>query len=521
MTVELSEGDEDGVQVTVVNDGTVQNIFGLTAGATVTYDGKTYEHTAGGQIIVNNIEEDTTEAIYDVTDETGAETDLLNMTAESISYVQIVDGAIEITAETSIPVYFGEESTYTPDTYFAKLTAIAASEDGTQATYTFAKREGADDIDGLTINASEWGDSIVINAVFTAEITTAGTVTINGDNYTTTFEDPTLVIATTASSTSLTAGTVDIAGTLNVTGGQTVEVTGDEGFDGVTVTVENADGESTVTSITGMNAGEIVEFENVTYEIFDDGNLLVTTTTEDADTNILELPDEYTAYVNMGEDSSAIVLNALEEGVDGVIYGQGATYNVDTAFAKLTVDEDGAYTLNHGDRTLGLEDVTISVGENWEADTLNITTDFDATIAFNGSATVNEIAFTAVELEDGENILTIAATPELTGLISNLANAISGKAPATQLSISSTPVPAVPVQASTAPETPIAGVAVASAPQFTVDQIMAAGATLMDAGKVEDLMKLLHSFGVQAVTELKPEQLGAFATELRKLGATI
>ena len=50
---------------------------------------------------------------------------------------------------------------------------------------------------------------------------------------------------------------------------------------------------------------------------------------------------------------------------------------------------------------------------------------------------------------------------------------------------------------------------------------MAAGATLMDAGKVTELINLLHSFGVQAVMDLKPEQLGAFATEMRKLGAKI
>ena len=50
---------------------------------------------------------------------------------------------------------------------------------------------------------------------------------------------------------------------------------------------------------------------------------------------------------------------------------------------------------------------------------------------------------------------------------------------------------------------------------------MAAGATLMDAGKANDLINLLHSFGVQAVMELKPEQLGAFATAMRDLGAKI
>lgn len=65
------------------------------------------------------------------------------------------------------------------------------------------------------------------------------------------------------------------------------------------------------------------------------------------------------------------------------------------------------------------------------------------------------------------------------------------------------------------------GVPLAQPPQYTFDQIMAAGAMLMDAGKVNELMSLLHSFGVQAVMDLKQEQLGAFATALRNLGAKI
>lgn len=82
-------------------------------------------------------------------------------------------------------------------------------------------------------------------------------------------------------------------------------------------------------------------------------------------------------------------------------------------------------------------------------------------------------------------------------------------------------VPPAPV-ANVAPQNvPVAGVPLAQPPKYTVDQIMAAGAQLMDAGKVNDLMNLLHSFGVQAVMDLKPEQLGAFATALRDMGAKI
>lgn len=140
----------------------------------------------------------------------------------------------------------------------------------------------------------------------------------------------------------------------------------------------------------------------------------------------------------------------------------------------------------------------------------------------------------------------VITAPEVAGAINNLVAAISSKTlqeqsvpvvesqtsistpvPAAPVSIPEAPIQATPTQAQIPavpvqqPATPITGVPLATAPQFTVDQIMSAGAALMDAGKVDDLLNLLHSFGVQAVMDLKPEQLGAFATEMRKLGAAI
>lgn len=85
-----------------------------------------------------------------------------------------------------------------------------------------------------------------------------------------------------------------------------------------------------------------------------------------------------------------------------------------------------------------------------------------------------------------------------------------------------TPAPApAPAQAPVTPAPAPAPVPVAPAPTYNRDQIMTAGAALIDAGKINELMGLLNSFGVQAVTQLKQDQLGAFATELRKLGAQI
>lgn len=86
------------------------------------------------------------------------------------------------------------------------------------------------------------------------------------------------------------------------------------------------------------------------------------------------------------------------------------------------------------------------------------------------------------------------------------------------------PTPAQPpVQmnaAMTAP-TPASVVPVTAAPTYTLDQIATAGAALVNAGKMEQLLALLGKYGIQAITQLKAEQFGQFVTELRGLGAQI
>ena len=121
--------------------------------------------------------------------------------------------------------------------------------------------------------------------------------------------------------------------------------------------------------------------------------------------------------------------------------------------------------------------------------------------------------------------------PELAEALNNLAAALKGAKPEPAASKAGkadkpAPVPPAdympPADTAPAPATPApAPVPVAPAPTYNRDQIMTAGAALIDAGKINELMGLLNSFGVQAVTQLKQDQLGAFATELRKLGAQI
>lgn len=58
-------------------------------------------------------------------------------------------------------------------------------------------------------------------------------------------------------------------------------------------------------------------------------------------------------------------------------------------------------------------------------------------------------------------------------------------------------------------------------PTYTLDQLQLACAPLMDAGRQLDLIALLNSFGVQAMTQLPKVKYGEFATALRQLGAKI
>lgn len=136
--------------------------------------------------------------------------------------------------------------------------------------------------------------------------------------------------------------------------------------------------------------------------------------------------------------------------------------------------------------------------------------------------------------------ITIEAA-ELAAAVEKLADAIRGNPNFLPLDPPQiqTPVPAAPVSASVAvptqpptmpvptppptsvPTAPAPALPVASAPSYTLDQISKAGAALVDAGKMDPLLALLTKYGVQAITQLPPAQYGAFATELRTLGAQL
>lgn len=107
--------------------------------------------------------------------------------------------------------------------------------------------------------------------------------------------------------------------------------------------------------------------------------------------------------------------------------------------------------------------------------------------------------------------------------------AASVPAPAVQPSPAPVPVTPVPVAQPAASPAPVAqpapAPASAAAPTtaraFRFEDIQLAATSLCDTGKRAEVLALLAKYGIQALSALPAEQYGAFATELRGLGAKI
>lgn len=109
-------------------------------------------------------------------------------------------------------------------------------------------------------------------------------------------------------------------------------------------------------------------------------------------------------------------------------------------------------------------------------------------------------------------------------------HAVSG--PAVQAAQpSSAPVPVTPVPVAQPAAAPAPGAQPAPAPApaaapttaraFRFEDIQLAATSLCDTGKRAEVLALLAKYGIQALSALPAEQYGAFATELRGLGAKI
>ena len=88
---------------------------------------------------------------------------------------------------------------------------------------------------------------------------------------------------------------------------------------------------------------------------------------------------------------------------------------------------------------------------------------------------------------------------------------------------SAAPVPTAPATSAAVPTAPVtpAPAVPTSTHTYTPDELAKAAMPLMDAGKQQELIGLVHQFGASSIPELRPEQYGAFATALRGMGAQI
>ncbi|MBQ6163948.1 MAG: hypothetical protein IJK23_05690 [Clostridia bacterium] len=55
----------------------------------------------------------------------------------------------------------------------------------------------------------------------------------------------------------------------------------------------------------------------------------------------------------------------------------------------------------------------------------------------------------------------------------------------------------------------------------SLDDIATAGAALIDAGKLNEMMEVLAKYGAETIFEIQPAQFPAFVADLRALGAKI
>lgn len=94
-------------------------------------------------------------------------------------------------------------------------------------------------------------------------------------------------------------------------------------------------------------------------------------------------------------------------------------------------------------------------------------------------------------------------------------------APAPAATTTTTQPAAPTATAAPAPSSAPTAAVPTAAPTYTLEQLAVAATQLVDAGRRDELIHLLQSFGAQALTALAPEHYGAFATKLREMGAKL
>lgn len=124
--------------------------------------------------------------------------------------------------------------------------------------------------------------------------------------------------------------------------------------------------------------------------------------------------------------------------------------------------------------------------------------------------------------------------PELSEAINNLAKAMAGSSASEGIRAAATPTvpeevthPLVEEITNVLPTAPVLNPTIEAVPAdvaertYTLDELAVAGTSLIDAGKLADVMSILTRHGVEALTSLDPSQYVLVAAELRSLGAVI
>jgi len=126
-----------------------------------------------------------------------------------------------------------------------------------------------------------------------------------------------------------------------------------------------------------------------------------------------------------------------------------------------------------------------------------------------------EITVKAEGLEKAINVLAQAISNQSVGDVTATQEQPEQEVPKQEAPPEVAPVKQEAPPAQAAPAVPT------SNPGFSMDQLAVAATQLMDAGKRDEIISLLSTFNVQALTGLPKDQYGAFATSLRGMGAKL
>ncbi len=330
-TVALADGAEvtatngDAItaaaEITVtVTDGEGTTISGLDEGDSFTYSETTYTMTAIGLIDADaNLYAD-----YQVGDEFPVDNE-----AESQKMIALTDGVIDIaTLEDEAAVVV--DSLTVPTAIYAD---IANAEDVITVT--------AAEVDEQAITGIALGEedaTLTVSGFETVAVTTAegsATYDVNGVEYVA--NASALEITATADGATLTNGEVVVSSELTTTDELTLTIEGDG--DEINVLVTVADG--TVTSITGLGEGEIVNYNGKTYQLYGD---VIKVTAEGAEDQLYSGNDESTNLITLGETGDTVYI-PIENDTLNLAAGAAALADGKTVIYGEEESYEGNYTI--------------------------------------------------------------------------------------------------------------------------------------------------------------------------------